>query len=67
MFYAHKDQYAKVADTKTILYAKCINSTCVQNLYISLYMYTDSDKCLVQFHNVHSCINVLLIHKNPSL
>ena len=25
MFYAHKDQYAKVADTKTILYAKGIN------------------------------------------
>ena len=63
MFYAHKDQYAKVADTKTILYAKGINSTCVQNLSI----YIVSVKYLVHFQNVGSCINDLIIHKNPSL
>ena len=65
MFYAHKDQYAKVADTKTILYAKGINSTCVQNLSISIYIV--SVKYLVHFQNVGSCINDLVIHKNPSL
>ena len=70
MFYAHKDQYAKVADTKTILYAKGINSTCVQNLSnlsISIYLYIVSVKYLVHFQNVGSCINDLIIHKNPSL
>ena len=74
MFYAHKDQYAKVADTKTILYAKCINSMCVQNLHIYKYIYSyqkiytpDSDKYLVHFHKVNGCINALIIHKNPSL
>ena len=67
MFYAHKDQYAKVADTKTILYAKGMNSTCVQNLSISIYTYIVSVKYLVHFQNFGSCINDLIIHKNPSL